>query len=296
MSIKEYISKKEGLFRNLTSGFSKPLININIVREQVHDIERFLELNNQKSVLVTAFRDAFRQWLLLMRMQEDQDAAKKVLDLYYQQGKMKDTLESVKAFVQQIHQMPDADTARLMGYNNYVYMLKYQMGKMQEKYQQSQNKPFQMDIVNKAMVLQFIRSECYAVTAVKDLPKALDAGLELIRKNQKGEDFTGKDAVHAGMIADAVFFKNRYTDDDIQELKRLSISLGKQRQVISSQIRESEDIYTALTQCLTEEWFEKLNPGTQENPIRNMEIHEIQMLYQEFMKDIEEQILSKYRQ
>lgn len=295
MGFKKDVSKMEGLLRNLTGALSKPLVNIHIVREQVREIERFLDLNNQKSDLVNAFRDAFRQWLLLMHMQADQEAAKKVLDMYYQQGKIKDTLQTLQIFTQQISQMQDPVTTRLMGYNNYVYMLKYQLEKLRERYQLQQDTPLQMDTVNKAMVLQFIRSECYAVTAVKDLPKALEIGRELVNKSLRDEEFTGKDVAHAGMIADTVFFKNRYTADDIQELKKLSTGLAKQRQIISTQIREAKEIYWVLNQLLTEEWFQKLNPGVEENRINAMGIDEIQILYQDFMKEIEEQILSKYR-
>ena len=259
----------------------------NVVRMK-EKIKKILSFDKQEAQS-RSLRASFESWRTLQSLKEESEAAEVVLSAYYQQGKIRDFLSKIQVFTDRIESLSSVDTAREMGYNNYIFFLRDQISEMKEKYQRKQSEfsgePIQNSVDN---VLWFIRTECFTVASVKELPGAYETASRLLETMQCGREKTRQDRKDIAAISSAI---ELFENGDKSELEMISNGFKQRAKAIQASINEGTALYEALVSVMTEEWFDAFDPELENNPIATMSAGELRAFYLEKLNDLNGKLL-----
>ena len=263
-------------------------IDIDNVVRMKEKIKKILSFDKQEAQS-RSLRASFESWRTLQSLKEESEAAEVVLSAYYQQGKIRDFLSKIQVFTDRIESLSSVNTAREMGYNNYIFFLRDQISEMKEKYQRKQSEfsgePIQNSVDN---VLWFIRTECFTVASVKELPGAYETASRLLETMQCGREKTRQDRKDIAAISSAI---ELFENGDKSELEMISNGFKQREKAIQASINEGTALYEALVSVMTEEWFDAFDPELENNPIAAMSAGELRAFYLEKLNDLKGKLL-----
>lgn len=263
-------------------------IDIDNVVRMKEKIKKILSFDKQEAQS-RSLRASFESWRTLQSLKEESEAAEVVLSAYYQQGKIRDFLSKIQVFTDRIESLSSVNTAREMGYNNYIFFLRDQISEMKEKYQRKQSEfsgePIQNSVDN---VLWFIRTECFTVASVKELPGAYETASRLLETMQCGREKTRQDRKDIAAISSAI---ELFENGDKSELEMISNGFKQREKAIQASINEGTALYEALVSVMTEEWFDAFDPELENNPIAAMSAGELRAFYLEKLNDLNGKLL-----
>lgn len=205
------------------------------------------------------------------------EAAQKVLGIYYQSGRIRDTLEKLDAFSQGVHAPSTPELARIKGYNNYCSLL------MQDVAALGRVTFPNIEEVQpgKKVVDAFLREECARMDFWKDIPEVR----ELCQGIDKGLIDPGN--AHINQICPILRSLKENPEPALtQEMIDRLESMRNRNKALRSNIDEAREICDRLLPRLTEEWFRKLDPDIEDNPINQMNVDEILQLYREALSGL----------
>ena len=275
------------LIRNLgrehTSGRTEPVKTYTIKQTDIDKVVRMKERIEAilsfktKGELSGSLRTGFERWRSLQSLKEENEAAEVVLSAYYRQGKILDFLSRLQVFTDRMESLSSADTARGMGYNNYIFFLRDQVSEMKEKYQRKRSEisgePIRNSVDN---VVWFIRTECSTAASVRELPGAYETASRLLETMRCGREKTTQDRKDIAAISSAI---ELFANGDKSELEIISDGFGQREKAIQASINEGTALYEALISVMTEEWFASFDPELGNNPIAVMSTGELKAFY-----------------
>lgn len=230
-----------------------------------------------KGELSGSLRTGFERWRILQSLKGENEAAEVVLSAYYRQGKILDLLSKFQVFADRIESLSSTDTAREMGYNNYIFFLQDQVSEMKEKYQRKRSEVSGEPIKNSVdNVVWFIRTECSAAASVRELPGAYETASRLLETMQCGQEKTRQDRKDIAAISGAI---ELFANGDKTELEMISDGFAQREKAIHASINEGTALYEALMSVMTEEWFDAFDPELENNPIAAMSAGELKAFY-----------------
>lgn len=205
------------------------------------------------------------------------EAAQKVLGIYYQSGRIRDTLEKLDAFSQGAHAPSTPELARIKGYNNYCSLLMQDVAALGR---------ITFPIIEEVhpgekVVDTLLREECSQMDFWKDIPEVR----ALCQDINKGLIDPGGKQINQ-IFPILKILKNDPSPPVNQEMIDRMESMRGRNKALRSNIDEAREICDRLLPRLTEEWFRKLDPDIEDNPINQMNVDEILQLYREALSGL----------
>lgn len=260
-----------------TDGFraAKPTIKVIVIQQCLKKIDALYELRDETPC---------GQWLKecaelkaqLPSLRTAGEEAQKILGIYYQSGRIRDTLNKLDTFAQQVHTYSNPETARIKGYNNYCFLLLHDVEALR-KISISEVKPVQ---AGAEAVEALLTEECSQMELWKELPQVRKLCRELLDRIRRKDRFYTPDLQKMERITQTLEALEALAENPTREMADRLESMRNQNKALWENIHKAEEICHRLLPVLTEEWFQRLDPEIEENPINQMTAEEIQQLYQ----------------
>lgn len=264
---------------------------IESMKSSLKDVDEFLELKGTDD-LSRSVKQCFTTWSQLLPLQEENDRAEIVLSAFYQNGKIRDTLIKLKDFVKRMDTVDCDETARGMGYHNYIAFLEQYMNAMKIQYKNVNLCP-EKPKCTPDNVAWFIKAECSRIAPIQDLPKVRTAASQMLEQaevdKQPPERFvsTVRDIGEA-LQALRPWQKRKPSGEScrmaIEELKELDSRLNARVEALRENIKKGTGLYNALIEYMTDEWFRQFAPES--SPVRDMTRVELKSFYQEHLSTL----------
>ena len=212
------------------------------------------------------------------------EAAQRILGIYYQPGRIRDTLNKLDVFTQRISADSDPEKTRIKGYNNYCFLLMYDVEALG---QVSIPEPEPVRAGPEA-VEALLTEECSQMELWKELPEVRRFCQEILERLSSREPsrFYGDDRRKIARINRTREALDVLTQLPTWEMEERLESMRDQNQALRENIRQAREIRQRLLPVLTEEWFQRLDPETEDNPINQMTPEQIQQLYRESLEGL----------
>lgn len=284
----------EKLFGRKTGGGKAPAARkepllqqraVDSMRKQLDSVEDFLTLEGNSS-LDSVVRDCFEAWRKLPPLLAENDRAEIVLSAYYREGKIRDFLRKLRDFVDRMDAIDSDETAREMGYCNYLFFLEQFVETMKSQYEEAAAKPCpKPPELTPDNVAWFIGAECGQIAPIQDLPKVWTAARRMLDQAEVGqkvpEKFRETSAALSGALETLKGGRQSLdaSEESIRELHDLASTLEERAAAISMNIRRGTALYEALTSRMTAAWFRAFDPET--GPVGTMSRAELKAFYRE---------------
>lgn len=204
------------------------------------------------------------------------EAAQKVLGIYYQSGRIRDTLEKLDAFSRGEHIPSTPELVRIKGYNNYCSLLMQDVAALRRITIPNVEEAW----ADEKTVDALLREECSQMEFWKDIPEVR----ELCQRIDKGTIAPG--AAEVNRIIPILERLKQPPQQPTQEMVLRRDSMRQQNKKLRDNIQEARDICNRLLPVLTEEWFQKLAPEIEDNPINQKDTDEVLQLYREALSGL----------
>ena len=255
---------------------SKDTIKPSIIRNCLNKIDALYNLTDNTP---------YGQWLKecaelkaqLPSLRTAGEEAQKILGIYYQSGRIRDTLNKLDTFAQQVHTSSNPETARIKGYNNYCFLLLHDVEALR-KISISEVKPVQ---AGPEAVEALLTEECSQMELWKELPQVRKLCRELLDRIRRKDRFYTPDLQKMERITQTLEALEALAENPTREMADRLESMRNQNKVLWENIHKAEEICHRLLPVLTEEWFQRLDPEIEDNPINQMNVEQIQLLYRE---------------
>lgn len=263
--------------------------DIKIIEGYARKIKPMISLEKHDDITIE-LRGAFEVWMEISALRQKNDVAEIVLSAVYQNGKINDYLKKLSVFIERIDDLDTAETARNMGYYNYVFFIRQFIDDMQDKCTEKIREMGNSTIkINPDNVIWFIRSECAGMASIKDLPKAYEAILRLEKNAKEGASKTTEIKQDLAEVSGYIELlgEHKETIDDIEILK------GNLRQRISEikkNIDKGKKIYRLLTETMTNEWFDQFNPESESCAVLNAAKDELKKFYSKEIQPLHDKL------
>ncbi len=220
-----------------------------------------------------AFRTAYCLWAKVNELRKKNEIAEAVLTAYYRNDKVLDNIRRLIQFAdEEIDYSDDYESLALMGYNNYVIVLKHNTKKLIETGKKLMD--FEEPKAEKTLKysLWFIEKYCQKIPSVKDIAKEYLRIENLKKKIKAGEQCFNKDIRPVYLMFDELGHAN---NSDIKSLEKMAEEFTAQKQLIEKNISKATNLYTLVNKLLTDELFDALKP---EN-IKIKSVNELKKIY-----------------
>lgn len=203
--------------------------------------------------------------------------AQKVLGIYYQPGRIRDTLNKLNAFAERVNTASNPEIARIKGYNNYCFLLMHDVDALR---QVSISEPELVQADPKA-VEALLAEECAQMEMWRGLPEIRQLCREMLERLERGDRFLKPDLWSMQRITLTLESLEALSNPPSQEMIDRLESMRNQNKTLRENIRQAREIQQRLLPVLTENWFRRLDPEIEDNPINQMDVEQIQLLYRE---------------
>lgn len=261
------------------------------MRARLESVEDFLTLEGT-GPLDSAVRECFELWRELPPLLAENDQAEIVLSAYYREGKIRDFLKKLRNFVGRMDKIDSDETAREMGYCNYLFFLEQFMETMTARYEEAGAKPRpEPPERTPDNVAWFIGAECGQIAPIQDLPKVRTAARQMLSQAAAGQKVPERfretsaalsgalEALEGGRTASAA------SAEAIEELRDLAGALEERSAAVRRNIRRGTELYEALVSGMTAAWFRAFDPET--GAVGTMSRTELKAFYQERLDGLE---------
>lgn len=287
MGLNSYIRKKAKEWSSVPKQVETlQLGDLRILEGKRSKVDEFLTLQGKKELSQT-LRECFEAWQTLPPLQAENDHAELVLSAVYQQGKIRDFLEKLQAFVDRMDKVDSDDTARDMGYNNYVFFLEQFVSKLKQQYEETAAAPRpEPPACTPDNVAWFISAECGQIAPLQDLPRVRAAAARQLSEARIGQEKTEAFKKAVSDISGALELLNCYSEENLQELRDLSGLFREREQAMRKNIEKGTELYQALTSVMTDAWFRSFDPEAGDSPVRALSRSELKLFYQERLNEL----------
>lgn len=268
----------------------KPLkqSDIDSMKRHLESIDEFLELAGTDQ-LSQSVKQCFIAWGQLLPLQAENDRAEIVLSAFYQSGKIRDTLKKLQNFVDRMDTVDSDDTARGMGYHNYIFYLQEYLDALKKQYNEVRPNLEQPECTPDN-VAWFIGVECGQIAPIQDLPKVRTAARQMLEQaevdKRPPEKFASTlSAIGAAREMLGIEQKKRRMSTDgsygeaIEKLEKLGNILNTRAEALRENIQKGKELYNSLIVSMTEEWLQQFNPEA--SLVQEMTRIELKSFYQE---------------
>lgn len=207
------------------------------------------------------------------------EAAQRVLGIYYQSGRIRDTLERLDAFSRGEHIPSTPELVRLKGYNNYCSVLMQDVAALRQV-----TIPEVARVqAGREAVEALLREECSRMALWKDIPQVRSLCQSVLEDPSFRLTQEQYDQIKQTMEALKAWKEGA---QPTQEMVLRRDSMRQQNKKLRDNIQEARDICNRLLPVLTEEWFQKLAPEIEDNPINQKDTDEVLQLYREALSGL----------
>lgn len=276
---------------------------LNLIKECNELIEKLLDPNATSdavgkglSKLSEALQLAYEKWRDMLVLRPVHEQAEVVLGAFMKSHKINDLLRDTEAFAGQIDEEMSPAVAQAMGYNNYIFFMKRYADDMHRNYKKMEEKIAEAQEVerNVGTVADFIRSECAAIAAIKDIPKAMEYARQLAQLD-KGTDLSSLDEKKISEIADArdLLEQARYDPTctkTIEQLRAVEANISSRMDAMDRDIKKARRLYELAQSVMTDSWFAAFDPKAEGSPLPEMDAEQIRAFYQQRIGGLREKI------
>ena len=213
----------------------------------------------------------------LPSLRTTEEAAQKILGIYYQSGKIRDTLNKLDAFTQRVHTTSNPELARIKGYNTYCFLLQHDVLAMRR----ISIPELEPTHAGPQAVEALLAEECSQMMLWKELPEVRRLCRDMLERIREKDRFFESDLKKMERISRTLKAMEIFNQPPTQEMMDRLESMRNQNKALQENIRRAKEIQQRLLPVLTEEWFQRLDPEVEDNPINQMNPQEIQQLYRE---------------
>ena len=268
--------------------------DIESMEKGLEAVNRFLKLKGNDR-LSNSVKQCFETWVELFGLREKNDRAEIVLSAYYSKEKIRDTLIRLKEFVERMDTVDCDETAREMGYYNYIFFLEQYMNAMRIQYDDVALCR-KMPDCEPDNVAWFINEECGQIGLIKDLPKLRTAASQMLELAKDGKKPSERFRDIISDIRKALKPLEPEKKDDrkiptdesyeaaIAELKELKDRLEKRKEALYKNINKGTELYGDLTADMKDEWFQQFDPKT--DPVQGMTRERVKTFYQDCLSKL----------
>lgn len=255
---------------------SKDTIKPSIIRKCLNKIDALYNLTDNTP---------YGQWLKecaelkaqLPDLRVAGDEAQKVLGIYYQSGRILDTLNKLNAFAERVNTSPNPEIARIKGYNNYCFLLMHDVDALRQV-SVPELEPVR---AGPKTVEALLTEECAQMEMWKELPETRRLCREMLERIERKDRLFKSDLRIMQRITLALEALDVLANSPTQKMVDRLESMRTQNKTLRENIRQAREIQRRLLPVLTEDWFRRLNPEIEDNPINQMNVEQIQLLYRE---------------
>lgn len=244
------------------------------------------EKREKREELASKVEACFTAWQELMSKQQENEWAKSVLAAYERQGKIRDLLAKARSYADGMESIGDAEMAREMGYSNHFFYLRHYISELPDRPASSQRS---MTLMADS-VATFIQTECGSVACLSGLPNARKTAQELLIQMQVGQPKTELDEKRLEEIQSTLDSLSSYSKEELLELKDIRSSIVGRTDAMKENIHRGSALFKALTDIMTDAWFDDLDPQTENRPINSMALPELQALYKNKLAEVESKL------
>lgn len=256
--------------------------DMKLMENYLNSVDEFLKLKNNDK-LSESVKKCFGTWAGLFPLREKNDRAEIVLSAYYQSEKIRDTLIKLRDFVERMDTVDCDETAREMGYYNYIFFLERDMKDMRKKYEGSDLRQELLELTPDN-VAWFIQEECSEIAPIKDLPEVRTAARRMLDLAEVGKKPPKRFRDIISAISTALeLLKTGNKDKASTDLEELNNLLTERKETLEKNIKKGEDLYKDLIESKIDTWSQKFNP--KEEPVRNMTREKVKAFYHEECRD-----------
>lgn len=289
-AVKKPAGKKRTPLNDNKSESGKQVINLAKLRRSAGRIENVMiseEFRGKANPLVAAAE----QTELLNQNRETAMKAKKILDICYQPGRIFDMLARFEEFVNGISENMNTEIVRAKGYCNYLFYVENEMKKLNGgDFSDLSEGSFEAALTGEK-IIDFAQKECGGSEGISLLISAKNGAERILAKprTQIGPtDFKNYNRI-LGVAEDC---ENIFASA-LPEIEEIAVSVSNQTEAVKKNIASAREIYSLLTEKLTEEWFESMNYELEACPINVMGNLEIKQYLGAKIEEIKE-ISAKY--
>lgn len=249
------------------------------MEKSLESVDGFLTLQG-KDQLSPALQQCFVTWSQLLPLQAENDRAEIALSAFYRKGKIGDYLKGLRDFVERMDTVDSDETARKMGFYNYIFFLKQYMDAMKKQYGEAVP-CLERPACTPDNVAWFIGAECGQIAPIRDLPKARAAARQMLEQAEAGKRPPKKFEYTIGELSTALEeLKNgtKKPKEHVERLGQLNGILNARAEALRENIKKGTELYNALIDGMTEEWFQQFEPEA--DPVREMTRTELKAFYQ----------------
>lgn len=254
--------------------------------EKKKENQKEREKREKREELASKVEACFTAWQELMSKQQENEWAKSVLAAYERHGKIRDLLAKTRSYADGMESISDAEMAREMGYSNYFFYLRHYISELPDRPASSQRSM----TLTADNVATFIQTECGSVACLSKLPKARKTAQELLIQMQVGQPKTELDKKRLGEIQSTLDLLSSCSKEELLELKDIRSSIVGRTDAMKENIRRGSALFKALTDIMTDAWFDDLDPQTENSPINTMALPELQALYKNKLAEVESKL------
>ena len=251
----------------------KNAINLQNLRAFTRRVDELIFLPS-KSLLATSLKECAAYQEEISALQPAAENAKKILNAYYQTGRIRDMLLKFASFVEGINENQNIDIVRAKGYCNYIFYIENEVKQLSE-YKPSAKHPISKNEneCDKNSVVEFVKNNYSYSKELKKLLVAKTLANEIICKPEKKYDAT--DYENYFKITEFGKKLPEIEKSAAAEIDEIKISLFSQLESIMKNIGNADELYKLITQHVTLQWTQSINNEIEECPMNHMNITEI---------------------
>lgn len=254
------------------------------------------ELNQIGGSTKQQMERAIGAWKNSYLIQTRYSAADDLLKLYYQKGRISDTLEQVDEYVRSLSETANADFIRIKCYNNHLSFVRNDMENVNRQLEKLNSSTADadspMNVPPAKLREMFIRAELKDTDVIKvfDLEKQLSA------LKKQPNPWSRTDIIES-IYATAELLERMIASGRVDQ--KLSDSAKQSEARISAmedKIGESLCIAGILTSFFTDERFDAMDPDAENSSVNQMELEELIAFYRDFADAVKENVTDKIRE
>lgn len=238
---------------------------------------------------------AVSAWKKGFTSQTRYNLADDLLKLYYQQGRISDTLEQVDEYVRSLSESSNAEFIKIKCYNNHLSFVRQDVDKVDRLLNKLNDPSFAegtLDVPAEKLRRMFIQDELKDI----DINKVFDLEKELSELDKLPNPWSRTDMITSirakAERLEQIIMSGRLEDKLSESLKRSEARVA----AMDDKIGEALCIAGILTSFFTDEKFDAMNPDDESSSVNRMELEELIAFYLAFVDAVKENVTDKIKE
>lgn len=235
---------------------------------------------------------AISGWKNSFSYQTRYNAADDLLKLYYQQGRISDTLEQVDEYVRSLSMTANAEFIKIKCYNNHLSFVRNDIDKVKrqlEKVNDTANVDSHLNVSATKLRRMYIQTELKDT----DIIKVFDLEKELSTLNGLPNPWSRTDIIES-IYAKAELLERMISSGRLNEkLGELVKKCEARVAAMDGKIGEALCLAGILTSFFTDEKFDAMNPDDENSSVNRMNLEELIDFYRDFVDAVKENVTDK---